>query len=451
MYKSISTTCKLILLFVIILLSLLGPGQSNSRDSEAIPEGTPLASAGDFNQHCTVFYAGDGQVALGGNNEDSFNPRTKIWFLPPEERKYGVAILGYEDYVPQGAVNDHGVFFDGLAVKIVQVPEEKGKPAYPGGANALMIHALQECETVDCVLNMFARYSRGPGTWNGQYLVGDSKGDSAIIEPLAVIRKQGNFQVATNFFQSEVMPEDRNDYRYTKATSMFRREGSLSVDLFRRTLDATHQEGTAHTLYSTIYDLKRGLIYIYYFHDFDHVVVMNLEEELAKGLHDYDIPELFPPSEAALAFGKPTADQIAQLQTQQMRGMVSPGLLARYVGKYEFQGQNYLLVKAEGDKLLASGALIPWVEMYPETENRFFRTLSDGDGNVGQIRVTFLPDYTGRVTKLEYTDTSGNRNIANKVEAQAFPFVWFGPLAVLIILAAPAGWYAFLKLKGQLT
>ena len=44
-------------------------------------------------------------------------------------------------------------------------------------------------------------------SWDYQFLFGDSTGDSAIIEPLAVIRGEGQFQVATNFYQSETDQE----------------------------------------------------------------------------------------------------------------------------------------------------------------------------------------------------------------------------------------------------
>ena len=33
---------------------------------------------------CSVIYAYDGELALGGNNEDYPNPFTMMWFLPPE-------------------------------------------------------------------------------------------------------------------------------------------------------------------------------------------------------------------------------------------------------------------------------------------------------------------------------------------------------------------------------
>ncbi len=423
---------------------------SNSQSNDPASGGLASVSSSspnDFNQHCTVFYAADDKVAIGGNNEDSFNPRTKIWFLPPEEGNYGVAYVGYEDYVAQGGVNDHGLFFDGLAVRVVNVPQAPGKPTYPG---VLMLKAMRECATVSCALQLFDQYSLGPGTFNGQYLVGDGTGDAAIIEPLAVVRKQGQYQVATNFFQSEVPPEARTDTRYRTAMEMFKQAKGFSVDLFRNILNATHQEGSVHTLYSTVYDLKQGVIYLYYFHDFDHVVVLNLKDELAKGIHDYDIPALFPPSPAALLYGKSVSDKVATQQAKLGGEVANANLLADYVGRYQLTPVEYADIKNDGDKLLARTSYLPWLEIYPESDTRFARVVSNGDGDVAQVELSFLRDQTGKVTSLEYSDASGSKLVANKTQAPATTsesltsaYSWLLlPIAGLASLTFLLGWFA---------
>jgi tetratricopeptide (TPR) repeat protein len=48
------------------------------------------------------------------------------------------------------------------------------------------------------------------------------------------------------------------------------------------------------TLYSYIHDLRKGDVYIYNFHDYDHVVKLNIHEELKKGEHVVLISSLFP-------------------------------------------------------------------------------------------------------------------------------------------------------------
>jgi hypothetical protein len=423
----------------------MDPIQAAPGWEEPEPAADGLNSAEKNPEHCTVFYASNDKVALGGNNEDALNPRTKIWFLPPEDGNYGVAFVGYEDLYPQGGVNDHGLFFDGLAVRVVTVPREVGKPVYNG---YLMVKAMQECATVECALKLFDQFSRGPGTWNGQFLIGDSTGDSAIIEPLAVIRKQGKYQVATNFFQSEVKSENRTDTRYKIATEMFKNAEVLSVDFFREVLNATHQAGAAHTLYSTIYDLRRGLIYLYFFHDFDRVVVFDLKTELAKGIHAYDIPLLFPPSADALAFGRWISDDMTMRQIALSRVAVNPMVLESYTGKYEFTPVQHVLIKSEGDKLFGRTLAMPWVELVPQSQIQFSQLFSDAMGNVRRVEVTFLRDIFGEVIGLEFADGMGNQSVARKLEQQASPTIWIGSFAAVVILAIPVVWYARGKRKG---
>ncbi len=445
----VAAICLLCLLTILLVSPSDGHGQSVS--SQLAP--APPSSTEQDPQHCTVFYAANEQMALGGNNEDSFNPETNIWFIPPEQGSYGVAYVGYEDFYPQGAINDHGLFYDGLAVRNVSMPQEAGKPIYPGN---LIFEAMTKCATVECTLNLYEHYSRGPGTWNGQFLIGDSTGDSAIIEPLAIIRKTGAYQVATNFFQSEVKPEQRTDDRYRTAVEMFDKAPALSVDLFRDILNATHQEGDVNTLYSTIYDLKQGLIYLYYFHDFDHTVILNLKDELAKGIHHYDIPALFPPSPAALAVAEPFSQAVAKRQAVLTRAAVDDRTLTEYAGQYAIMPGQYAWVKSEGGKLFGRDQVTPWLEYIPESDARFSRVYADADGKVWQDAVTFQRDQTGSVTgAVVYKDSSGSTvtinkgEAVNKVERPALPPAWPWMVVVVIVLAVAVTWYVWRKVKQQ--
>ena len=61
-------------------------------------------------------------------------------------------------------------------------------------------------------------------------------------------------------------------------------------------LRATRQEGQYATKYSNVFDLKSGDIFLFRFPDQPEAVKPNLAEELKKGRHSYDIPELGDPS-----------------------------------------------------------------------------------------------------------------------------------------------------------
>ena len=246
-------------------------------------------------QSCTIIYAYDGHVALAGNNEDWNDPfAATITFLPAEEGKHGRVCLGWGPEWPQGGMNDQGLFYDAATAETVEVPRDPGKPDLEGST---IQKAMEECATVDEVLAYFDRYDVS-GTWNGHYLIGDRFGNSAIIEPLTVIRKGGRYQVITNFLQSKTPPEASGDVRYHLVTGILEESAEFTVDVIRRTLSATHWEECGEqmttTLYSNICDLTHGEIYLYNFHNFEDVVKINLAEELAKGERSVSIGALFP-------------------------------------------------------------------------------------------------------------------------------------------------------------
>lgn len=251
----------------------------------------------DAGRHCTIIYASDEHAALTGNNEDYKSPFGSICFLPAEDGKFGRVYFGWESdgrHYPQGGMNNQGLFFDGATAERVIVPPDSSKPRYHTN---LIFKAMEECSTVDQVLKLYEDYDVS-GTWNGLYLIGDRFGNSAIIEPETFIRKNGKYQIATNFLQSKIKNDAITDSRYRIATGLFEKSENISVDLFRRILNATHWEeysgSMTVTLYSYICDLKKGDIYIYHFHNFEDCVKINLQEELKKGERTLSIISLFP-------------------------------------------------------------------------------------------------------------------------------------------------------------
>ncbi len=57
---------------------------------------------------CTIFTASYGNSVLFGNNEDSDNLRTYIWFNPAirtDSAGLGVVRVGYDAFIPEGAIS----------------------------------------------------------------------------------------------------------------------------------------------------------------------------------------------------------------------------------------------------------------------------------------------------------------------------------------------------------
>ena len=244
---------------------------------------------------CTVFHTSNESMALGGNNEDWSDPDTHIYFIPGNDEEYGKVIVGYTGgYWIQGGMNEKGIFWDGLASPYLEVLNSTGKPYYPGN---IFDYILSVCDTVDDALYILDQYNMKI-LERAQILVGDRYGDSFIIEGDVIHNKKEYFQVATNFYLSQYPDPPYPCWRYNTALSMFEEneEDNLTVDFCASVLDAVHQEGSYPTQYSTVYDLKNQLIYVYYYHNFDQVKVFNLSEELSLGYHEYSIPDLFQTS-----------------------------------------------------------------------------------------------------------------------------------------------------------
>ena len=244
---------------------------------------------------CTGFCISEGQTVLVGNNEDWKNPKTKVWYEPGSNGKYGRVFFGFDNFFPQGGMNAKGLCFDGFATSPKKVKKSLKKPEFKG--DDFLGFIMSQCATVEEVLNEFDKYNL-KSMERAMLFFADASGDSVIIEGDEVIRKKGRYQITTNFYQSEVKYKNILCQRYQIAEKMLRDADTVTVDLCRRVLAATHQEGPNPTLYSNIYDLKKGIIYLYHFHNFQNVVVINLAEELKKGRRRMDLPGLFPRTSA---------------------------------------------------------------------------------------------------------------------------------------------------------
>ena len=106
--------------------------------------------------------------------------------------------------------------------------------------------------------------------------------------------------MSTNFNRSN--PENRNNpypcKRYETATRMLEKvnkEGDLTLAFLVSVLDAVHEEGwRINTLYSNIFDLKKGIAYFYDRHRYDRVAELDVIETIKSRQPPKLIKDLFP-------------------------------------------------------------------------------------------------------------------------------------------------------------
>lgn len=321
---------------------------------------------------CTAFYyAKDGKVIIG-NNEDWKDPFTFIWFVPANEKEYGRVYFGFKEGGFQGAINDQGLWYDGFALKYKPSESSVEKKVYNGN---LIEKVLKECSTVDEVINEFNQYNL-QFLSSSMFMFGDRFGNSVIIERDSIIKKTGYYQISTNFRQSEVNVDSVTDRRYRIAREIIRKTDQITVDVARKILSATHQEGKYPTQYSYVFDATEGKIYLYHFHNFENAVVLNLNEELKKGKNSYEIKSLFPETFAADKYWEPFVDSMKTRLAKRRVVDISERILKNYVGVYQVDPSiwpgEFLEVTCKEGKLFIEASFLLKTEIFPESDNQFF-------------------------------------------------------------------------------
>ena len=251
---------------------------------------------------CTIFAVRRGEKMFFGNNEDWSDPKTIYWVEPAGKGQYGGVYLGFNRYNPQGGINEKGLAFDYNALPRSPMKAQRALPRRPGPlANIIM----QQAGTVEEAVAILRRYDWG-GALAWQMLLADAAGDAVVVSAgpdgeLAFTRKSSGdgFLVSTNFNRAN--PDNRlGRYpcpRYEKAAEMLGRiqsESDLTIETLRPIVDAVHVEGSGiNTLYSNLMDLRRGTIYLYYWHQYGEVVTLDVAEEIAKVSKPTPLRDLF--------------------------------------------------------------------------------------------------------------------------------------------------------------
>ncbi|MHA2497161.1 MAG: carcinine hydrolase/isopenicillin-N N-acyltransferase family protein [Candidatus Hodarchaeales archaeon] len=287
-------TKKIIIVKVLILLPMM------------ICCSSALASSG--------FMASYGNKVLVGQNSDGDQEEYMyLFFHPASPGKHGYLAIRFDfDHTPnpnEELVNHAGMNDQGLVIVPTSIPSRKlnAHPEKPMLNDTYLNTLLSTVSTVDqaiAVLDDYQPHAPDFDDFEWQLLITDKTGEAVSLSvgpdgEFHISRKDGNYKVITNFNVAEPSLGRYPDPRYDSATNRLEKidsEDDFSVDCFQSVLDAIHWEGPdTNTIYSNIYDPVNGLVYLYYFHQFDEVVVVNLEEELAKGYHYYNYRALFSP------------------------------------------------------------------------------------------------------------------------------------------------------------
>jgi len=253
---------------------------------------------------CTGFTYSEEEKVLVGSNEDWYDYDFWMRFLVAENDTYGRLIIENHWpippdpnwHCPQVGMNSQGLFYDCFATPSLIPVNSSSKPYYYNSSDhykySLESYCLSVCSSIDEVLDIYDYYNL-QHMENYQVLWVDKTGASLIIEGDEIVFKKGDYQVVTNFIQTHPELGGYPCWRYNTAVSMIEDMQIFSVEYFTEICNATHQTGSYPSVFSGVYDLNEEILYLYYFYDYDHGVVIDLNAELLLGEHVYFLADLF--------------------------------------------------------------------------------------------------------------------------------------------------------------
>ena len=252
---------------------------------------------------CSMFKITIQGKTMVGNNEDYWNPNDRIWFEKGKKGEYGAFYVGFDNFWPQGGINQAGLVFDGFAEDYKAIGDTVGKKPL---SNDFLKDIMRKCATVDEVKTYLSKLNLS-GLETSMFFFVDKTGKYLVAEGDSLIIGNKEHYIVSNFYPSQVKNEcDVPLSYYQKGRKYLENNKNISVAFCFSVMDTLHQERGwgAGTMYTTIYDLKEGVIYLYFFRDYTHVVEFNLNEELAKDNHSLIVPDLFPENKKGQDFLK---------------------------------------------------------------------------------------------------------------------------------------------------
>ena len=245
----------------------------------------------------------DGKTMVGCNH-DTWLTTPKIWFENAKrQNEYGTVFTGSREVspnrtTPQSGMNTVGLVFSRLTSYYpIQQNPFSNRLKIANEADYLS-EILHKCATVKEVKKYIERYDHS-FFLNDVFIYIDSLGDYLIVEPYKLLEGNNSSYVLANFCPSITdNKQARKLERYRNGDDFLKTHKAIASIDFCTTLSDTmsvcRSRNGDGTLITSIFDTKEQKVSIYFYHNFDTLVKYNLTDELSKGDHTFNLPEIFP-------------------------------------------------------------------------------------------------------------------------------------------------------------
>jgi len=265
-----------------------------------------LSDSKTFHPGCSIITISKGDSVFFGGNDDYINPDSYYWVEPGDSSRYGVIWIGAPDD-PQQGINEKGLAYDANGLpRFALNPHSERIPVKGEYYHHYIMQIMHECSKVEEVIRWANLHQHYP-YMHDQLHFADATGDAVIIsagkdgEMVFTRKPQGDgFLVSTNF--NVANPSNGFSYpcwRYDKANELLRqliaRDEPVTYKDARDVMDAVHvSKGSSWTIETMLANLVHGVVYIYYFFQYDRPVVLNVKYELSHPREPGALSKLFP-------------------------------------------------------------------------------------------------------------------------------------------------------------
>jgi hypothetical protein len=356
----------------------------------------------EFAPGCTVVTVSKGVQVFFGGNDDYINPDSYYWVDPGNENRYGAIWIGTPDNVQQG-INEKGLAYDANGLPRFDTNPHPERQWVSVSYTYYPIQILHECATVEEVIE-WANTHRWHSYMHDQMHFADASGDAVIISAgadgeLAFTRKPpgDSFLISTNVNAanpSNGYPNDNFDIASKALTQLLDKEGDLTFQDVTGVMDAVHVAGgSSWTLETLLADLPNGVVYLYYFYQYDQPLVLNLAEELKNDRPSGPLSALFPADvrqEAARRYQSALSRQgLCSPIGQAWVGLMLASLVA--ICLLAFRKPKTLLYWLPVTLILGPVALLIWLIAGRKSDAHPWQSaLLEAAGNLPPVAVAFM-------------------------------------------------------------
>lgn len=245
----------------------------------------------------------DGKTMVGCNH-DAWLTTPKIWFeTAKQQNEYGTVFTGSREVspyrtTPQSGMNTVGLAFSRLASYYPAQNNPFSHRLKITNEADYLSEILHKCATIKEVKKHIEQYDHS-FFLNDVFIYIDNVGDYLIVEPYKLIEGNNSNYVLANFCPSITDNKQARELeRYRIGEDFLKTNKAIaSLDFcsaLSDTMSICRSRNGDGTLITSIFDTKEKIVSLYFYHNFDTLVQYNLTEELSKGDHTLNLPEIFP-------------------------------------------------------------------------------------------------------------------------------------------------------------